>query len=191
MKFSVQAVAVPLTVLFVLAASVWCQDEPISIQDRLAEWRQGVWITGTGTYTIWTDSHSFVVSYEGDSASPNIYVGASQVRFHNKGIARQQVLRLREAPGGDRQMFRKTAFQSDHKEAPMVFDSSMFKPDICNIIDGVLYDAVIEATDKYILLATCNGDKVKMLADGVSVYMPAGGGEYYSYRVEKLSGGTE
>ncbi len=188
MKFSVQAVAVHLTVLFALAASVWCQDEPTSIQDRLAEWRQGVWIT---TYTIWTDSHYFVVSYEGNSVSPNIYVGASQVRFHNKGIARQQVLRLREAPGGDRQMFRETAFQSDHKEAPMVFDSSMFKPDVCNIIDGVIYDAIIKATDEYILLATCNGDKVKMLADGVSVYMPAGGGEYYSYRVEKLSGRAE
>ena len=191
MKFSVRAVAVYLAVLFVLVASAWCQDEPTSIQDRLAEWRQGVWITGTGTYTIWTDSHYFVVSYEGDSASPNIYVAASQVRFHSKGIARQQVLRLREGPGGDRQMFRETAFQSDHKEAPMVFDSSMFKPDICNIIDGVIYDAVIEATDEYILLATCNGDKEKIFSNGVSVYLPAGGGEYFSYRVEKLSGGTE
>ena len=45
MKFSVRAVAVPLAVLFVLAASAWCQNEPTSIQDRLAEWRQGVWIT--------------------------------------------------------------------------------------------------------------------------------------------------
>jgi hypothetical protein len=182
-KFSVRAVAVHLAVLFVLAASVWCQDEPISIQDRLAEWRQGVWITGTGTYTIWTDSHYFVVSYEGDSASPNIYVGASQVRFHEKGIARKQTLRHRQMPSGDKETYRKTAFQPDHTEAPMLFDS--------NIIDGVIYDAVIEATDEYILLATCNGDKEKIFSNGVSVYLPAGGGEYYSYRVEKLSDAVE
>ncbi len=188
MKFSVRAVAMYWAVLFVLAASVRCQDEPTSIQDRLAEWRRGVWISGAGTYTIWTDSHYFVVSYEGDTASPNLYIGASQVHFHDKGIARQQVLRLREAPGGDRRLFRETAFQSDHKEAPMVFDSSMFKPSICNIIDGVIYDAVIEATDEYILLATCNGDKEKIFSNGVSVYLPAGGGEFYSYRVEILSG---
>ena len=191
MRFSVRAVAVHLAVLFVLAASVWCQDEPISIQDRLAEWRQGVWISGTGTYTIWTDSHYFVVSYEGDSASPNIYVGASQVRFHEKGIARKQTLRHRQMPSGDKETYRKTAFQPDHTESPMPFDSTLFKPDICNIIDGVIYDAVIEATDEYILLATCNGDKEKIFSNGVSVYLPAGGGEYYSYRVEKLSGGAE
>ena len=156
------------------------------IQTKLAEWRQGVWITGAGTYTIWTDSHYFVVSYEGDTASPNLYIGASQVRFHKKGIARQQVLRLRESPGGDRQMFRETAFQSDHTEAPMAFDSASFKPDVCNIIDGVIYDAVMEITDEYILLATCNGDKEKIFSNGVSVYMPAGGGEFHSYRVEKF-----
>jgi len=156
------------------------------VKTKLAEWRQGVWITGVGTYTIWTDSHYFVVSYEGDTTSPNLYIGASQIRFHNKGIARQQVLRLREAPGGDKQTFRETAFQSDHTEAPMVFDSSMFKADVCNVINGVIYDAVMEITDEYLLLATCNGDKEKIFSNGVAVYLPAGGGEFYSYRVERL-----
>jgi hypothetical protein len=148
------------------------------VKTKLAEWRQGVWISGVGTYTIWTDSHYFVVSYEGDTASPNLYIGASQVR-------------LREVPGGDRQMFRETAFQSDGKEGPMVFDSAMFRADACNVVEGVIYDAVMEVTDEYILLATCNGDKEKIFSNGVSVYLPAGGGEFYSYRIEKLSGGVE
>ena len=94
-------------------------------------------------------------------------------------------------PSGDKETYRETAFQPDHTEASMPFDSTLFKPDICNIVDGVIYDAVIEATDEYIMLATCNGDKVKIFSNGVSVYLPAGGGEFYSYRVEKLSGGTE
>ena len=162
------------------------QDSTSDVKDNLVEWRRGVWITGAGTYTIWTDTHYFVTSYEGDSTRPNLYVGASQVKFHNKGVARQQVLRLRESPRSDRQLMRATAFQSDHKEAPMRFDSTMFRADICNVIDGVIYDAVIEATPEYILLATCNGDKEKIFSNGVSVYMPAGGGEYYSYRVEEF-----
>lgn len=179
------------SVALLLALGSFAQDRASTndIQTKLTEWRRGVWINGAGTYTIWTDSHYFVVSYEGDTASPNLYIAASQVRFHNKGIARQQVLRLREVPGGDRQMFRETAFRSDHTETPMAFDSSLFKPDVCNIIAGVIYDAVTEVTEEYILLATCNGDMEKIFSNGVSVYMPAGGGEFHSYRVEQLSGG--
>ncbi len=50
----------------------------------------------------------------------------------------------------------------------------------------MIYDAVTEVTDEYILLATCNGDSEKIFANGVSVYMPASGGEFYSYRVEEM-----
>ena len=154
--------------------------------DQLREWRKGVWISGNGTYTVYTDDHYFVVSIEGDSAHPNLYCGASQLRFHRLGMAREQVLRLRQAPGGESTIFNRMIFQPDHTEAPLVMDTTLFTPGSCNIVDGVIYDAVTEVTDDYILISTCNGDKEKIFANGVSVYMPAGGGEFYSYRVSRL-----
>jgi hypothetical protein len=154
--------------------------------DKLREWRKGVWISGDGTYTVYTDEHYFVVSVEGDSARPNLYCGASQVKFHRRGMARQQVLRLRQSPGGAMQTFSRFVFQPDHSEAPLVVDTTLFVPGTCTISDGVIYDAVTEVTGEYILLSTCNGDKEKIFSNGVAVYLPADGGEFYSYRISRL-----
>lgn len=161
-------------------------DSDADIQAKLTEWQKGVWISGTGTYTIYTDHHYFVVSFEGDTLSPNIYVGASQLAFHNRGMARKQNLRLRQLPGGEMSSFVEHVFQGDHSEEPMLIDSTLFKPGVCNIKDGIIYDAVTEAGEDFILLATCNDDRIKLFSNGVSVYLPASGGAYYSYRVEKL-----
>ncbi|MBD3299173.1 MAG: hypothetical protein GF341_10995 [candidate division Zixibacteria bacterium] len=176
--------SVTLLVLCCLMAA--CAQPSGQSVDRLREWRQGVWMSGTGTYTVYTDDHYFVVSIEGDSAKPNLYCGASQVTFHRRGIARQQVLRLRQVPGHEITLFNRSIFQPDHTEAPLVIDTTLFVPGTCTIADGVIYDAITEMTDEFILLSTCNGDKEKIFSNGVSVYMPAGGGEFYSYRVSRL-----
>lgn len=173
--------------LLLALMSVSCGQTPsMDTGARLREWMKGIWITGNGTYTIYTDDHYFVVSVEGDSAHPNIYCGASQLRFNRKGTARLQALRVRQMPGGESTIFNRNIFQSDHTEAPMVIDTTLFTPGSCNIVDGVIYDAVTEVTDDYILLSTCNGDKEKIFSNGVYVYMPAGGGEFYSYRIARL-----
>jgi len=68
----------------------------------------------------------------------------------------------------------------------MEINSTLFSPGVCNVVDGIIYDSITEATDAYILLSTCNGDKEKIFAKGVSVYLPAGGGEAYAYRIEQF-----
>ncbi len=78
-------------------------------------------------------------------------------------------------------------FQKDHTEAPLAIDPELFRAGVCNIKEGTIYDSITESTDEYILLSTCNGDKEKIFSNGVSVYMPAGGGQYYAYRIEKLN----
>ncbi len=173
--------------IFVIFIIIGCGAEKPDISgNQLAEWLKGVWISGIGTYTIYTDSHYFVLSNEGDSARPNLYFGASQVQYNEKGMARKQVLRYREVPNIDPTIFRETAFQSDHTEAPLVIDTTCFAGNTCTIKDGIIYDVIIEKTDDYILLATCNGDKEKIFSNGVYVYLPADGGEFYSYRVEEF-----
>ena len=153
---------------------------------RLAQWRKGVWISGAGTYTVYTATHYFVLSYEGDSTAANLYFGVSQTCYCSKGQARKQVMRLRQMPGRDLQTFRDIMLRADHMEEPLVIDTTLFAPGICNIQQGIIYDSITEATDEYILLATCNGDKEKIFRNGVSIYLPADGGEFYSYRVEEL-----
>ncbi len=173
--------------IFVIFIITGCAAEkPDNSGNQLAAWLKGVWITGIGTYTIYTDSHYFVLSSEGDSTRPNLYYGASQVRYNEKGMARKQVLRLREYPGSEPVIFREDVFQPDHKETPLVIDTTCFDKNNCTIKDGIIYDVIIEKTDKYILLATCNGDKEKIFSNGVSVYLPADGGEFYSYRIEEF-----
>jgi hypothetical protein len=152
--------------------------------DRLREWRRGVWMLADGSYAIYTDSHYFVVSTSGDSARANVYCGASQISYTDKGMARKQNLRIRTFPGGDLNLWKHTGGSSEHKEAELDVDMALFQPGTCNIDTGVIYDSVTEATDRYILLATCNGDKEKIFSDGRSVYMPAGGGEFWAYRIE-------
>jgi hypothetical protein len=36
------------------------------------------------------------------------------------------------------------------------------------------------------LLSTCNGDREKIFSNGISIYLPASGGEAYAYRVERF-----
>jgi hypothetical protein len=172
--------------LFTCAATASGTDSADGVRSKILEWRKGVWVSGSGTYTVWTDDHYFVLSYEGDTANPNLYFGASQVEFHSKGIARQQVVRFRKPPGGEVTAFREGVFQDDHSEKPMAVDTSLFTPGTCNIKDGIIYDAVTEVNEEYILLATCNGDKIKLFSNGVQAYLPAGGGEFYSFRVEEF-----
>ena len=152
---------------------------------RLAKWRQGVWVSGNATYTIYTDSHYFVISCEGDTAAPNLYVGASQLAFHDKGMARRQLVRLRQYPGGSLSSFRQVDFAAGQGEPALIFDTALFVPGTCSVKEGIIYDAVTEVTDSSILLSTCNGDKEIIYSNGVSAYLPASGGEFYSYRVEQ------
>ncbi len=165
---------------------VSCAVPPADVQTKLAKWQQGVWMTEDGSYTVYTDSHYFVLYVSGDSTSPNIYCAASQVRFHRKGMARKQVLRFRQVPGAQPTIFNEGVLQPDHSEPPLEIDTNQFVPGVCNIKGGVIYDSIMEETDDYILLATCNGDHEKIFSNGVSVYLPASGGEFYSYRIETL-----
>ncbi len=178
-KWSVYVIA-----LLVLLTSSFASGE--SQENNLAEWLKGVWISGQGTYTIYTDSHYFVVSFEGDTSASNIYCGASQLEFHNRGVARKQVIRLRQFPGREPTSFREAIFTSREKETKLEIDTTLFSPGVCNIKEGIIYDSVTEVTDEYILLATCNGDHIKVFANGVFVYLPAAGGGFYSYRVERF-----
>lgn len=152
--------------------------------DRLREWRQGVWMLTDGSYAIYTENHYFVISASGDSSRANIYCGASQIRFTDKGMARKQTLRVRKFPGGDLAMSKDSPPANDQDYAPLEIDMALFQPGSCNIADGVIYDSVTEETDDFILLATCNGDEEKIFSDGRSAYLPAGGGEYWARRIE-------
>jgi hypothetical protein len=162
------------------------QQLPENPGDSLREWRKGVWLLPDGTFTIYTDTHYFVLVASGDSAAPNVYCGASQLRYHAKGMARKQVLRVRQLPGQPITFIKENVFRPGNTEAPMEIDPSLFSPGTCNVKDGIIYDSITEATDTYILLSTCSGDKEKIFSNGVSVYLPAGGGEAYAYRIERF-----
>jgi hypothetical protein len=157
-----------------------------STRSKLIEWRTGVWLSDGGTYTIYTPKHYFVLSVTGDTSNANLYYGCSQVSYHEKGMTRYQVQRLRKFPGGNLTMYSENTLTDGNTETSYSPDTGLFDPEKCVIQDGVIYDAVIEITDDYILLATCNGDREKIYNNGTSVYLPAGGGEYYSYRVEEF-----
>ncbi len=181
--FSLLLFAVMFSLAFVVPAS----SQPDDIAAKLREWRKGVWLLPDGSFAIYTDNHYFVLVASGDSSRPNIYCGASQVQYHSKGMARKQALRVRQVPGRPMNFYVENLFKEDHTETPLVIDPELFRAGVCNFKDGVLYDSITEATDEYILLSTCNGDKEKIFSNGVSVYMPAGGGQYYAYRIEKLN----
>jgi hypothetical protein len=178
-------------VLIFLGLAAFCSAPPVdeetqgSVKDKLLEWRKGVWLLGDGSYAIYTDTHYFVVMVSADSASPNIYCGASKVEFHEKGMARKQVIRVRQLPGGDLVTFKENVL-GHNAEIPLEIDTTQFAPNTCNIVDGIIYDSVTEVTDEYILLATCNGDKEKIFSNGTAAYLPAGGGEFFSVRIESF-----
>ena len=179
-KFSLIAVA-----MIVLLSVFSCSIPPMDTKSKLAEWRKGVWLSPDGTYSIFTDTHYFVVMASGDSASANIYCGASQVQYHNKGMARKQVIRVRQFPGSGLTWFKENVL-GHNAEIPLEIDTTQFAPNTCNIKDGIIYDSVTEITKDYILLSTCNGDKEKIFSNGVSVYLPKDGGEFYSVRIERF-----
>ena len=136
--------------LLVLIVIYSCTNRPADTASRLAEWRKGVWISGTATYTVYTDDHYFVISYEGDSTAASLYFGSSQIHYCNKGMVRKQNLRMRQFPGREPILYKELVFQEDHTELPLIVDTTLFKPDVCNIKDGVIYDAVIEVSPVYI-----------------------------------------
>lgn len=160
-----------------------CSTTPTT-EEKLRQWRRGVWLLGDGSYTVYTDTHYFVVSASGDSAHSNIYCGGSQIRITGKGIARKQTLRIRKFPGGDLQLFKELRSSADQNAVALELDMAQFQPGTCNIHDNIIYDSITDETDEYILLSTCNGDKEKIFSDGRSVYLPAGGGEYWAHRIE-------
>jgi hypothetical protein len=137
-----------------------------------------------GSYAIYTDDHYFVVSASGEGAEANVYCGGSQIEITDKGMARKQSLRIRKSPGGDLTLWKIPDAPSEVKEPGFELDMALFEPGTCNTHDGVIYDSVTEETSEYILLATCNGDREKIFSDGRSVYLPAGGGEFWAHRIE-------
>jgi len=179
--------SIPAVAFVLLLAS--CSAPPVeeetqaSVKNKLAVWRKGVWLLADGSYAIYTDTHYFVVMVSGDTSAPNIYCGASQVKFHRKGMARKQVIRVRQFPGSEL-TFHKVNVLGHNAEIPLKIDTTQFAPNTCNIKDGIIYDSITEMTDDYILLTICNGDHEKIFSNGVAVYLPAGGGEAYSLRIE-------
>jgi hypothetical protein len=186
MRKPIPVVLIVVSLFFLVS----CSGTPKS-SERLRSMRIGVWLNTGGIYTVWTDDHYFVVSASGDSVSTNIYCGASQVRFTDKGIARKQNLRLRQIGLNeptiftDFKAFRESA-EARIEEVPLQIDPGLFDPATCVIKGGIIYDAISEETAEYILLSTCNGDREKIFNDGRAVYLPASGGEYWSYRIETL-----
>ncbi len=173
-----------LLVLLVASCSSSVQEKAEGpSENKLAEWRKGVWLLGDGSYAIYTDTHYFVVMVSGDSTFRNIYCGASQVEFHRKGMARKQIIRVRQLPGGELMSYKEDVL-AQNAEIPLRIDTTLFAPSTCNIEGGIIYDSITEETEEYILLATCNGDYEKIFSNGTAAYLPAGGGESYSVRIE-------
>ncbi|HOP05931.1 MAG TPA: hypothetical protein PLF13_01435 [candidate division Zixibacteria bacterium] len=187
MKDSLRVVSLSM-VLIALALLAACQGERESLTnvEKLRAWQKGVWISGSGTYTVYTDDHYFVISSEGDSANANLYFAASQLGFYEQGMTRYQTVRLRKIPQGNPIYWKKEGFITNNIEVRQPVDTSLFDNRSCVVQDGVIYDAIIESTDTYILMATCGGDKIRLMCDGRSAYLPASGGEFWSYRVETL-----
>jgi len=177
-RWSFAAVAV------LLSASALDAGQPGNAAEKLRSWQVGVWLSPGGTYTVWTETHYFVVQggVIGDSA--NIYCGASQIAFTDKGVARKQIVRVRKTPGQDLYANTGDYFDSLGMEQPLVIDESKFKPGTCAYDKGILYDSIDSVGADFILMSTCGGDKIKLFSNGVSLYLPASGGEAKSVRVE-------
>lgn len=179
MKRTIGFLLLPLLVLVLNCA----QDlKPRGTGDVLRQWRRGVWQLANGSYAIYTDDHYFVVTASGDSSRANVYCGGSQLALTDRGMARKQTLRVRKFPDGDLKVTKVPLTDGAHP--PLAVDVTLFEPGTCNVSDGVIYDSVTEVTDEYILLSTCNGDREKIFSDGRSVYLPAGGGEFWAKRIE-------
>ena len=167
-----------------------CSSSPTT-ETKLREWQRGVWLSDGGAYSIWTETHYFVVSAAGDSTQARIYCGSSRVRFTEKGVARHQNLRVRQSRQtalniiGDFSMYLENE-QGGVGEEPLEIDMDLFKPGACNVVDGVIYDSVTEETSDYILLSSCNGDQIKLFSNGRFLYLSSDGSESWSYRIESF-----
>ena len=165
-----------------------CFSQP-STASKLREWKRGVWLSSGGGYSVWTDTHYFVVWGSGEGAKAQVYCGSSRVRYTDKGIARQQNLRIRKTPSSELRINEDYTMVSESEnggvvEAPLEIDMSQFSPGTCNIVEGVIYDSVTEETSEYILLSSCNGDKLQLFSDGRNLYKSSDGSETWSYRIE-------
>ena len=168
----------------VLLSGATYTGQPGNVAEKLRTWQKGVWTSSGGTYSIWTDTHYFVVQGIVMDDSANVYCGASQIEYTDKGIARSQVVRVRKTPG--QALFAATTdiFDSTGHEKPLVIDETKFKPGTCAYDKGILYDSIDSVGSDFILMSTCGGDRIRLLSSGVSVYLPISGGEAKSVRVE-------
>lgn len=161
-------------------ASMWSEKEG-DVARRLRKWKKGVWVSEDGGYTIWTDRHYFVVTVKGD----NIYCGASKVKYTDKGLALQQMIRVRKLPGQDLFSSNQTLLANpDGSDFPI--DESNFKPGVCIIVKGITYSSVTEIGTDHISLSWCDGDEERIYSDGTRVYISALSGEVGSHKVETL-----
>ena len=163
---------VVVLVLAVFFASP-CFSEP-STATKLREWKRGVWLSSGGGYAVWTDTHYFVVWGSGEEGKAQVYCGSSRVRYTDKGIARHQNLRIRKTPSSELRITDDYSMYTENEdegvaEEPLGVDMSQFSPGACNIVDGVIYDSVTEETSEYILLSSCNGDKLQIFSNGRSL----------------------
>jgi hypothetical protein len=134
----------------------------MTIAERIRTWCKGVWSDGENSFTIWTDSYYFVIS-----ASPtgeNIYCGAAEVRYTDEGIETRQTVRVRRPPKGELFIFAET-------------DKQTAQP---------ILHRVAEVGEDFILFDSCAGDRFRLQADGVDVYMPAFGNDVIWRRIESL-----
>lgn len=184
---SVRSVAI-LALVACLASP--CFSQP-STATRLREWYRGVWLSPGGGYAVWTDTHFFVVWGSADGDKSQVYCGSSRVRYTDKGIVRHQNLRIRQTASSKLQITEDYSmyYESDDDglvEKSLAVDMGQFRPGVCNIVEGVIYDSVAEETSEYILLASCNGDKVQLFSDGRQLYRSSDGRETWWYRIETL-----
>ena len=134
----------------------------MSIAERMKEWQKGVWTCGPGSFAVWTDRHYFVVSASPDG--DNVYCGRAEVRYTDEGIETHQTVRVRQQPGGSLQTFVETS------ETPA---------------QPILH-RVAEVGEDFVLFESCGGDRFRLRADGVEVYLPAQGGEVIWQRLERI-----
>lgn len=134
----------------------------MTIAERIQAWRKGVWSDGENSFAIWTDRYYFVISVS--SAGENIYCGASEVRYTDEGIETYQKVRVRRPPGGE--LF--TFVETDKQKARPILHR------------------ITEVGEDFILFESCAGDHFRLQADGVEVYMPAGGNDVIWRRIESL-----
>lgn len=174
--------------LFILAAIAAVSTLGLTSHQSQSEpewyhWAKGVWLFENSSYMVVTDSHYFVITASGDTTNPLIYCAASQLAFTPKGMVHAERLFAAHRPEGEDELYR--AAQLDG-ELPLSVDTSLFVSGKSVGVNDVWYDAIIELTDDYVLLATNNGDKAKFYKDGRAVYMPKAGGEFVSYKVEQF-----